>query len=221
MKTEKYYYLAIRKRNNEQDHFFLNKSFSFQELKINCYGRYWLADPFLFERDHKVYLFFEAYDLLAKRGKIGYSLIKENGECTPVRIALSRSYHMSFPYIFQWNNDIYMMPETCGNNSVQLFKAVNFPNKWEEAGMILSDVFVCDSIFLKFKEKVNLLVSEMYHGKAPNGKLFSCWVKNKVFSFDQKGLIKNKAGGVMKQILFWKGIMALGMAERHLSFMTA
>ena len=54
--------------------FWETNDYLFEECKIECNGRYWLADPFLFERNGITYIFFEALDLITKVGKIGYSI---------------------------------------------------------------------------------------------------------------------------------------------------
>ena len=34
--------------------------------------------------------------------------------------ALEESFHLSFPYIFEFNNDIYMVPESSKNRDIRL-----------------------------------------------------------------------------------------------------
>jgi hypothetical protein len=44
---------------------------------------------------------------------------------------LERSYHLSYPFIFRWGSDIFMIPETSDNRTVEVYRAVEFPGKWE------------------------------------------------------------------------------------------
>ena len=183
MKREKMYSLAIRRRENENDYFWNHKDYAFSECQINCKGRYWLADPFLFEKDNIVYVFYEAFDLIERKGKIAYSRLKDNGCFSAPKIILDEKYHLSFPNIFEYKGNIYIMPESCGDYRVKLFKAISFPNQWESADIILPDIFACDSIFITNKEKRYLLINEMYHN-TPNGSYSSCWVKNYIYKLD-------------------------------------
>ena len=106
--SEKMYSVAIRKRSDGNDFFWEHEDYVFQEIKINCKGRYWLADPFLFEKDSKVYIFYEAFDLVQRKGKIGYSIIDDKKKSIPVHIVLDEPYHLSFPNVFVYQDNIYM-----------------------------------------------------------------------------------------------------------------
>ncbi len=173
------YSVAIRKRSDGDDFFWEHEDYIFQEIKINCEGRYWLADPFLLEKDGKVYIFYEAFDLIQRKGKIGYSIIDDKKKSIPIHIVLDEPYHLSFPNVFVYQDNIYMMPETCGDNSIKLFKAASFPEKWVEDQVIVPDIYACDSVIVQDDDKKYLIANEMYHGlEAPGGNYISCWVKN-------------------------------------------
>ena len=183
--SEKMYSVAIRKRSDGNDFFWEHEDYVFQEIKINCKGRYWLADPFLFEKDSKVYIFYEAFDLVQRKGKIGYSIIDDKKKSIPVHIVLDEPYHLSFPNVFVYQDNIYMMPETCGDNSIKLFKAKSFPDKWIEDKVIVPDMYACDSVIVQEAENKYLLANEMYHGiEAPGGNYISCWVKNILYKLN-------------------------------------
>lgn len=181
---EKMYSVALRKRLNTDDHFWFHDDYKFLKCKIDtCNGRYWFADPFLYEKDNKLYLFYEAFDLIELRGKEGYSVLKEDGSWTTPRIIIDEPYHLSFPYIFDYNGATYIMPEMSGDYSLKAYKAVSFPNTWEMTDIILPDVFACDSVFIEEEGKRYLLTNEMYHN-VPNGQYASCWVKNFLYEMD-------------------------------------
>ena len=177
---EQYYSIAVRKRNDSKDRFFNHEDFCFMEIKIPLENHYWYADPFLFEYNGVCYLFFEAYDLIEQKGKIAYSILRDDYTATKPKIIIERDYHFSFPYIFQYNNEIYIMPETCGDDNLQLFKATSFPDIWKEEKVLLRDVFVSDSIFLNYESKTWLSCFEQYR-VPPKDKLFFCWGKNKIY----------------------------------------
>lgn len=187
MTSEKMYSIAIRKRKDTNDFFWNHDDYLFEELKIDCKNRYWLADPFLFEKNGLVYVFYEAFDLIRRKGEIGYSIIDGSGKKLPIHIILDEPYHLSFPYLFEYGGDILMMPESCGDNSIKLFKAISFPDKWEEHEVILHDIFACDTIIAQDKHNIKyLLASVMYRDETPNGNYISCWVKNIRFKLNQE-----------------------------------
>lgn len=178
-KKEMMYTIALRKRLSREDFFWKQKDFEFVECNINGHGRYWVADPFVFEDEGVLYVFYEAFDLVERKGKIGYSIIKD-GIATDPKIVLDEAYHLSFPYIFRDGDEIYIMPESCGDYRVKLFRAVDFPNKWESAEILLPDAFDVDNIFIQSAGKNYLLVNERYHNP-PMNKVSSCWVKNVLY----------------------------------------
>lgn len=176
------YSIAIRKRVND-DRFYYHDDFCFKELKINTKGQYWLADPFLFEKDGLTYLFYEAYDLIEQIGCIGYSIIHEDGTASEPKIVIRKKYHLSFPFIFEKDDQIYIMPESCGEKNIRLFKAVSFPEKWEEDNIIVSNIFACDTILIK-KDCQNYLLTSHQYLNPPKEKVISCWVRNRLFKID-------------------------------------
>lgn len=94
---EQYYSIAVRKRNDSKDRFFNHEDFCFMEIKIPLENHYWYADPFLFEYNGVCYLFFEAYDLIEQKGKIAYSILRDDYTATKPKIIIERDYHFSFP----------------------------------------------------------------------------------------------------------------------------
>lgn len=185
MKTEKMYHLAIRRKDKPSSHFWQLNDFYFEECSIECYNKYWLADPFIFEKDNNTYIFFEAFDLVSRSGKIGYSILRNDGTCTPVRIIIDEPFHLSFPYIFEMGGDVYIMPESSDSYSLRLYKALSFPDIWTLDSILLPDTYCCDCVIFKRKESYFLLTNEMYHN-TPTGTYPSCWVKNYLYSLTVK-----------------------------------
>lgn len=178
---EKMYSVAIRRRINASDHFWQHDDYEFIECKIDtCGDRYWFADPFLFEKDGTTYLFFEAFDLVERKGKEGYSILREDGTWSPLKIIINEKYHLSFPNIFEYDGKIYIMPEMSEDYSLKLYEAVSFPNEWKITQEVLPDIYACDSVFIEKKGSKYLLTNEMYHN-VPNGQYASCWVKNYLY----------------------------------------
>lgn len=56
---------------------------------------------------------------------------------------------MSYPFVFERNGDVYIMPETCLGKKLQLYKAIDFPYKWEPCRTIFDGVEYIDSVIYK------------------------------------------------------------------------
>lgn len=106
--------------------------------------RYWCADPFLFTYQKRTYLFAEMYDNKPHRGVIGYCELTDAGP-TEWRVIIREKHHLSYPFLFEWNNEIYMIPESYVANEITLYKAVNFPDKWERVRAVCEDICTVDS----------------------------------------------------------------------------
>lgn len=177
------YYLALRKRENINDYFWNHEDYEFQKCEISTMGgRYWFADPFVFEHNEQLYVFYEAYDLVEKIGKLGYSVLMD-GKFSDPKIIIEEKCHLSFPCIFENDGEIFIMPESSGDYDLKLYRASSFPNRWEIVKKVLPDVFACDSIFLNYNADKYLLTNEMFHN-TPNGKSPACWVKNYLYKVD-------------------------------------
>ncbi len=107
------------------------------------------ADPFLFERDHKTFLFFE--DLRYSEGRALISCCELGPDGTPgipVEV-LRRPYHLSYPFLFEDEGEVYMIPETKQNRTVELYRATSFPGEWTLEAVLLSDIYAVDATIHK------------------------------------------------------------------------
>lgn len=107
--------------------------------------KYWYADPFLFEYKEEVYLFVEMFDNTTEKGVIGVSMLVGNTFTKPV-VILEEPYHLSYPFVFEENGEIYMMPETMGDKCIQLYKAEEFPMKWKKEKVLLNIENAVDTV---------------------------------------------------------------------------
>lgn len=108
-------------------------------------GDWSYADPFLYECRGKHYIFFESVSDSHPKGEIWFVELDEAGNAGQPERALVRDYHLSYPQVFAWRDEIYMLPETCENGSVEVYRAVDFPRRWELAATLLSNVQAADS----------------------------------------------------------------------------
>lgn len=80
------------------------------------------ADPFLFVKNEELFLFYEL-QCGFKPGKIVMIKTKDLECWTKPVIVLSEPFHLSFPFVFEDNGDVYMIPESEANDSIRLYKA--------------------------------------------------------------------------------------------------
>jgi len=111
-------------------------------------NKFW-ADPFVLKEGNDYFVFFEEYLTSTKKGHISVFKIDEKGDYSEPKVVLDKDYHLSYPFIFKEENTLFMIPETRENNSIELYKCVEFPNKWELEKVLMSDVQAVDSTILK------------------------------------------------------------------------
>ena len=137
--------------NNSKD---LSKS---KKIKnhINCF----LADPFIYKMNNKNYLFAEEYDFKKKKGHI-VCFREENKEFTNKQVVLNESFHLSFPYLFNFENKTYMCPDTSSNNDIRLYECKSFPNEWELKKVLINNIKSADTMIFKLDSKWWLFTNE-------------------------------------------------------------
>ena len=129
-------------------------------------GRFY-ADPFLFQRDGRRYAFFEDYDWTSGRAVICYLEIDERGRhCSP-QLALRQDCHLSYPFVFAEGDDVYMLPETAGHRTVELYRAARFPGEWTLERVLLRDVTATDATLLRHEGRWWLFVALAVDGGRP------------------------------------------------------
>ncbi len=107
--------------------------------------RYW-ADPFPVRADDgRTFLFFEELRYSDPKGRImAMEVDPEKGALEPFPV-LERGYHLSYPQVFRWQGQYYMLPESSENRTVTLFRCVSFPDRWVEERDLLRDVDAVDA----------------------------------------------------------------------------
>lgn len=104
-----------------------------------------VADPFMLKVNHTWYMFFEVMNRQTDRGEIGLAISENGMTWTYQQIVLVEPFHLSYPYVFEWMNDCYMIPETSAVDSVRLYKASQFPLEWSYVGTLVSGLRFADS----------------------------------------------------------------------------
>tara|TARA_B100001142_G_scaffold328837_2_gene390065 strand:+ start:141 stop:1748 length:1608 start_codon:yes stop_codon:yes gene_type:complete len=111
------------------------------------------ADPFVIEKKGTKYIFIEEAKFKNMIGFISVIKINKEGEISTPTPILKKDYHLSYPFIFEDNNDYYLIPESAENNKISLYKCVSFPYEWDFVSHIGEDIKAYDSTLLKYNNK--------------------------------------------------------------------
>lgn len=122
---------------------------------------WWFADPLLCHRGGKRWLFAEAMDLSTGKGRLEVCELHDDGSIDGWRVALEEDFHLSFPMVFDWNGEVWMIPETGNDHSLRLYRCRVFPTKWELVQRFATDEELCDAILVDRRaESLTILCSE-------------------------------------------------------------
>ena len=118
-------------------------------------------------------MFFFFFNFDADRGEIAWATSKDGFAWTYQKVVLRESFHLSYPYVFEWHGRYYMIPETHQAESVRLYEARSFPTKWECTDTLLrghrfndSSIFYSHDRFWLFSETNPTLAHDtlrLYH----------------------------------------------------------
>jgi hypothetical protein len=96
-----------------------------------------VADPFMVKADDGYYMFFEVLNDRRNLGEIGYAFSPDAKRWQYRSIVLRERFHLSYPYLFFWDGNYYMIPECARSGGIQLYRAVSFPQRWERISTII------------------------------------------------------------------------------------
>lgn len=111
-----------------------------------------VADPFMIHHLDAWHMFFEVMNRQTGKGEIGLATSPDGFGWTYQQIVLTEPFHLSYPYVFKWNNDYFMTPETLSAHAIRLYKADPFPARWSLVGSLL-DVAGADPSPFYFNER--------------------------------------------------------------------
>jgi len=108
------------------------------------------ADPFLFNYQEEVYVFFEEMTHKEGMGFISCGKIVNNNFQYMGKV-LETDFHMSFPFVFRNDDKIYMIPESSQSMKLSIYECTKFPLEWTKKIDLLNEGFMYDSVIFKYK----------------------------------------------------------------------
>lgn len=130
------------------------------------------ADPFLFRRGESTWLFVEEIDWKTLKGSIACCELPDNGPPSVPDRVLERDYHLSYPFVFDHDGCVYMIPETASNRTIELYQAVAFPLEWKLECVVLKGVLATDTTLFEHGGKLWLFAAMSLPDGSPNDELF-------------------------------------------------
>ena len=114
--------------------------------------RFW-ADPFVWLHENQYYVFIEELLYSTNRGYIICLTLDKDLNVVSNQVVLEKPYHLSYPFLFEHEGQLYMLPETKQNNRVELYRCVKFPDQWEFEKALIDNIRALDSTLLEANGK--------------------------------------------------------------------
>jgi hypothetical protein len=106
--------------------------------------RFW-ADPFPLFHEGRHYILFEELLYKRKLGHLAIIAVNEDGTVGEAIKILEKPYHLSYPQVFRWRGELFFMPESARNRSLDVYRCRRFPDEWEHHATVMEDVRVVDA----------------------------------------------------------------------------
>lgn len=107
--------------------------------------RYW-ADPFGWKRGNEFFIFCEEVLYREKRGHISVIPVDAQGNVlAPARKIIAEPFHLSYPFLFEFDGTLYLMPESGFASVLNLYRCIEFPYHWEKVGPVFEGLQYYDS----------------------------------------------------------------------------
>lgn len=112
-----------------------------------------VADPFMLRVEQTWMMFFEVMNRHTGRGEIGLATSPNGWQWNYQQIVLRESFHLSYPYVFEWQESYYMVPESCNAGEVRLYKAEPFPYHWSFISTLWYGDYCVDPSIFRFNKR--------------------------------------------------------------------
>ena len=111
---------------------------------INPVGHF-LADPFVVTRDGRTCVFAEDFVFGAGKGHITVFDITD-GTARELGTALKEQFHLSFPFLFEFDGGLFMCPESREAGEIRIYECVKFPLEWRLKTVAMRSVVAADTM---------------------------------------------------------------------------
>jgi hypothetical protein len=141
--------------------------------------RHW-ADPFPVFHEGRFYIFLEQ-QFLDKKGILGFIEVNNDFSYSAFTPVLETNYHLSWPNVFSVKSVWYMIPETHEHKTIDLYRALHFPDKWEFHSTLIENIEAVDTALFYHRNKwwlftgtavnhsINSSLSIFWSGAFPSG----------------------------------------------------
>ena len=122
-------------------------------------GTHFYADPFPIAHQDRTFVFVEDLDHRTNKGVISVIPFGDDGPSGPARLVLEEPWHLSYPFVFERDGGLWMIPESSANRTVTLYRAERFPDHWVKEADLLTGIEASDATLVDHDGKLWMFAS--------------------------------------------------------------
>jgi hypothetical protein len=108
-------------------------------------GKRIYADPFVAAHEGRHWLFVEEVPYATQKGILSVVEIGPDGPIGTPQPFLEREGHLSYPFVFERDGAMWMIPESSAEAKVDLYRAESFPHRWTRVATLIDGQRVGDA----------------------------------------------------------------------------
>ena len=116
-------------------------------------GFHFYADPFPIVVDGRTWLFVEDLDHRTGKGVISAVAFDEAGPVGRPAPVLEEPHHLSYPFVFEEDGAVFMIPESSAVGRVDLYRASRFPDRWIHEATLLDGIEASDATVFRHEDR--------------------------------------------------------------------
>jgi hypothetical protein len=112
-------------------------------------GDHFYADPFPHHQQGRDVIFVEDYPHATGKAVISVVRFDGQGNALAPEPILEEPFHLSYPQVFDWRGQTWMLPEGSASGRLTLYRAARYPDRWSAETVLLEGCEVSDATLLE------------------------------------------------------------------------
>ena len=112
------------------------------------------SEPFALEQNGRWYVFFKEHVRGAPKAHIAMIELDADGRWSGPVTVLERDYHLSHPFVLEHDGQLYLIPESVKNRTVEAYRCVDFPRRWRLERVLIDGVRLVDATFHRAPDRL-------------------------------------------------------------------
>lgn len=144
------------------------------------------ADPFPIKFKNKEYVFFEEMNWETNLGQISVIELGDQREVKSKKVIIQENFHMSYPNVFFYDDEYYMIPETSDNNKLSIYRCHNFPYEWKHEIDLFNNIKLVDATWAYYDDLYWLFANKIEEFENENNEKLYLYYSESLFSTNWK-----------------------------------